>query len=99
MASYDVAVWLRTESMWPQITMIVQTATARDAVLAVLHARKVHRAVKVAVNADNGAISRWYGVTTLADGFVSQRATCLPMGMPIEQEVLVASGGGIPHES
>ena len=92
MASYDVAMWLRSENIWPEITLIVQAETARDAVVVVLHARLVRRAVKVAANAGDGFIHRWYGVTTIADSFDYQRGTCLRMGWPEEQQALV------PHE-
>jgi len=43
MASYDIAVWLRSEIIWPEITLIVQAETARDAVIVVLHARRIRR--------------------------------------------------------
>jgi hypothetical protein len=84
MASYDVAVWPRSENIWPETVLIVQAETAMDAVIATLHARRVRRAVKVAVNASDGCIHRWYGVTRLADGFAYQHVTCLPMGWPDE---------------
>jgi hypothetical protein len=90
MASYDVAIWLRSENVWPEITLIMQAETATDAVIMVLHARRVRRAVKVAAHAGDGCIHRWYGVTTLADGFDYQRATCLLMGWPEEQQALVS---------
>lgn len=93
MASYDVAMWLWSEETWPQITLMVQAQTVREAVSEVLHTRRVRRAVKVAVNAGDGFIYRWYGVTTLADGFDCQRATCLLMGRPVEQQALVGSEG------
>ena len=97
MASYDVAVWLRSEDTWPQITLLVSAATAREAVFKVLHARQVRRAVKVAVNSRDGFIHRWYGVTTLADGFGSQRTTCLPMGWPVAQPMMGASEEGMTY--
>jgi hypothetical protein len=93
MASYDIAVWLRSEIIWPEITLIVQAETARDAVIVVLHARRIRRAVKVAASAGDGCIHRWYGMTTLADGFDYQRATCLLMGWPEEQQAHVPRGG------
>ena len=92
MASYDVAMWLRSENIWPEIVLVVQAETAIDAVIVVLHARRVRRAVKVVANAGDGCIHRWYGVTTLADGFNFQRATCLPMGWPGEQQALISRG-------
>ena len=58
MASYDIAVWLRSENVWPEITLMVQAETARDAVIVVLHIRRVRRAVKVAANAGDGSIHR-----------------------------------------
>jgi hypothetical protein len=88
MASYDIAVWLRSENVWPEITLIVQAGTASDAMIAVLHARRVRRAVKVAASAGDGFIHRWYGVTRLADGFDYQRSTSLLMGWPEEQQAL-----------
>src|SRR5258706_12861693 len=92
MASYDVAIWLWSENVWPEITLIVQAETAIDAVIVVLRTRRVHRAVKVAAHAGDGCIYRWYGVTTLADGFDSQRATCVPMGWPGEQQAFISRG-------
>ena len=92
MASYDIAVWLRSENIWPEITLIVQAETATDAVIMVLRTRRVYRAVKVAASAGDGSIHRWYGVTTLADGFDYQRSTCLPMGWSEEQQALVSRG-------
>ena len=89
MASYDIAVWLRSENVWPEITVIVQAETARDGVIMVLHAQRVRRAVKVAANAGDGFIHRWYNVTTFAEGFDSQCSTCLQMGWPEEQQALV----------
>jgi len=99
MASHDVAMWLRSEKSWPEIILVVQAETAIDAVIAVLHARRVHHAVKVAVNAGDGFIHRWYGVTTLVESFDYQRVTWLPMGVPAEQQPLTGSGGGITYES
>jgi len=99
MASYDVAMWLRSEQSWPEIILVVQAETAIEAVIAVLHARRVHHAVKVAVNVGNGFIHRWYGVTTLVESFDYQRATWLPMGVSAEQLALVGSEGGITNES
>jgi len=90
MASYDVAMWLRSENVWPEITLIVQAETVRDAVIVVLRARRVRRAVKVAVNAGDGCIHRWYSVTTHVDGFDYQRSTCLRMGWPEKQQALVS---------
>ncbi|HEX6483946.1 MAG TPA: hypothetical protein VF043_34290 [Ktedonobacteraceae bacterium] len=75
-----MAVWPRSEHVWPEMVLIVQAETASDAVIVVLHARRVSRAVKVAASAGDGRIYRWYGVTTLVDSFDYQRATCLPMG-------------------
>jgi hypothetical protein len=89
MASYDIAMWLRSENIWPEITLIVQAETARDAVIVVLHARRVRRAVKVAANAGDGSIHRWYDVKTLVDGFDFRRATHLPMGWPEKQQALI----------
>ena len=40
-----------------------------------------------------------YGVTTLAESFDYQGATCLPMGRPDEKQALAGSGGGNIHES
>jgi hypothetical protein len=99
MASYDVAMWLRSENVWPEITLIVQAETAIDAVVMVLHARYVRRAVKVAANAADGCIHRWYGVTALADGFDYQCATCLPMGWSGEQQALISRGEERVHAS
>ena len=93
MASYDIAVWLRSENLWPEITLIVQVETAMDAVIVVLHARRVRRAVKVAASAGDGLIHRWYGVTRLVDSFDYRRVTCLPMGWPEEQQALVPHKG------
>jgi hypothetical protein len=93
MANYDVAMWLRSENTWPEMVLVVQAETASDAVIVVLHARRIHRAVKVAVNAGDGCIHRWYGMRTLVDGFGCQRATCLPMGWSEEQQALVPRGG------
>ena len=90
MASYDIAIWLRSENVWPEITLVVQAETARDAVIMLLRARRVYRAVKVAASAGDGFIHRWYGVTTIADGFDYQRGTCLRMGWPEEQQALVS---------
>lgn len=98
-ASYDVAIWLSSEKSWPEIILVMRAETAIDAVIAVLLARRVRHAVKVAVNARDGLIARWYGVTTLTDSFDYQRVTWLPMGMPAEQSALVASGGGTSDES
>ena len=78
-----MAVWLWSENVWPEIILFVQAETARDGVIVVLHARRVRRAVKVAANAGDGRIHRWYGVRTLTDGFDYQRATCLPVGWPV----------------
>lgn len=99
MASYDVAMWLHSEKSWPEIILVVQAETAIEAVIAVLHARLVHHVVKVAVNAGDGLIARWYGVTMLTESFDYQRVTWLPMGVPAEQLALVGSGGGKRHES
>lgn len=97
--SYDVAVWLRSEKVWPEIILMVQAETAIDAVTVVLHARRVRRAVKVAVSAGDSFTQRWYGVTMLADSFDYQRATWLPIGRPDENQALVSSEGGTIHES
>lgn len=86
MASYDVAMWLRSENVWPEMVLVVQAETAGDA-------------VKVAANAGDGHIHRWYGVTTLVDGFDYQCATCLLMGWPDEQQALVPRGGESVHTS
>ncbi|MHB8594608.1 MAG: hypothetical protein ACYDB3_09825, partial [Acidimicrobiales bacterium] len=99
MARYDVAMWLHSEKSWPDIILVVQAETAIDAVIAVLHARRVRHAVKVAVNAGDGFIHRWYGVTTLVESFDYERAVWLPMGCPAEQQPLAGSGGGITYES
>ena len=99
MASYDVAVWLRSEKVWPEIIVVVQAETAMDAVIVVLHARQVRRAVKVAVSAGTSFIHRWYGVRTLAESFDSQRARWLPMGRPDENQAATSSEGGTLHES
>jgi hypothetical protein len=99
MASYDVAMWLRSENIWPEMVLVVQAETARDAVIVVLRARQVRRAVKVAVNAGDGFIHRWYGVTTHVDGFDYRRATCLRMGWPDEQQALVPHEGANMHAS
>lgn len=99
MASYDVAMWLRSENVWPEITLIVQAETVVDAVIVVLHTRRVRRAVKVAANAGDGFIHRWYNVTTLADGFDYQSSTCLLMGWPEEQQALVPPGEENVHVS
>lgn len=94
MASYDVAVWLHSENVWPEIILNMQAETAIDAVIAVLHARRVRHAVKVAVNARDGTITRWYRVKTLVDSFDYERVTWLPIGVPEERLALVARGGG-----
>jgi len=99
MASYDVAMWVRSEKSWPEIILVMRAETAIDAVIAVLHARRVRRAVKVAASAGDGFIHRWYGVTTLVESFDYERMTWLPMGRPTEQQALVGSGGGNIHES
>lgn len=94
LASYDVAVWLWSEKSWPEIILVMQAETAIDAVIAVLLARRVRHAVKVAVNAKDGLITRWYGVTTLVDSFDYERVTWLPIGVPAERLALAATGGG-----
>lgn len=99
MASYDVAVWLRSEKSWPEIMLVVQAETALDAVIEVLLARRVRGAVKVAVKAGDGRIHRWYGVTTLVESFDYERVTWLPMGCPDEKLACVESGGGSKYES
>jgi len=99
MASYDVAMWVRSEKSWPEIILVVQAETAIDAVIAVLHARRVHHAVKVAASAGDGFIYRWYEVTTLVESFDYELMTCLPMGRPVEQQVLATSGSGAIDES
>ena len=76
MASYDVAVWLRSENVWPEIVVVVHAETPLDAAWKVLHIRGVRRAV----NCGDGTIQRWYGVITLIDGLAYDRMTCLPMG-------------------
>jgi hypothetical protein len=63
MASHGIAIWLRSENVWPEITLIVQAETAIDAVSVVLHARRVRRAAKVAASAGDGYIHRWYHIT------------------------------------
>lgn len=70
MASYDVAIWLRSETRWPEIVLLVQAETPIDAVLRTRHVR---HAAKIAVNTGQGSIQRWYEVTTLVDGFDYQR--------------------------
>lgn len=99
MARYDVAMWLWSEKSWPEIMLVMRAETEIDAVIAVLHARRVHHAVKVAVNARDGLIARWYGVTTLIESFDYKRVTWLPMGRPAEPSSFVASGGGTSDES
>ena len=91
-AGYNVAMWLRSENIWSGIVLDVQAETASDAVIVVLRTRRVRRAVKVVVSAGDRRIHRWYGVRTLADGFGSQRATCLPMGWLGEQQAFVPRG-------
>ena len=97
MASYDVAVWRWSENTWPQITLVVQAESAREAVIAVLGARQVRRAVKVAVNSGDGFIHRWYGVAMRSQGFDCQRSTCVPMGRPVEGQALVETEGEKTH--
>ena len=92
MASYDVAMWLQSENIWPEMVPVVQAETAVDTVIVVLRARQVRRAVKVAVSAGDGLIHRWYGVRTLADGFDYRHVTCLLMGWPEEQQALIPRG-------
>lgn len=93
MANYDVAVWLYAEKSWPEIILVMQAETAIDAVITVLHARRVRHAAKVAVNAKDGLITRWYGVTTLTESFDYERVTWLPIGVPDERLALAGSGG------
>jgi hypothetical protein len=69
MDGFDVAVWLCSLERWPEIVLLVHAPTAGEAVMLVLQARHVSHAVKVAVNAGDGVIQRWYEVTTLLDGF------------------------------
>jgi hypothetical protein len=84
MASYDVAMWLRSEKLWPEIILVVHAETARDAVWLVLQARRVHHAVNVAAHVFSDAhIARWHGVTTLVDRFDYQHETFLLMGVPV----------------
>ena len=40
MASYDVAMWLWSENIWPEIVLVVQAETALDAVIMVLRTRR-----------------------------------------------------------
>lgn len=94
MASYDVAVWLHSENVWPEIILNMQAETAIDAVITLLHVRRVHHAAKVAVNAKDGLITRWYGVKTLVGSFDYERVTWLPIGVPEERVTLAATGGG-----
>ena len=92
MAGSDVAMWLRSENIWSEMVLVVQAETALDAVIVELRTRGMRRAVKVVVSAGDRGIHRWYGVRTLADGFGSQRATCLPMGWLGEQQAFVPRG-------
>ena len=82
MASYDVAVWLRSESSWPSIVLTMHAETAAEAVGLILRTRRVRSAVKVAVNVGDGFLHRWYRVKTLVEGFDAQYETCLPIGVP-----------------
>lgn len=84
--------WLRSENIWSEMVLVVQAETALDAVIVVLRTRGMRRAVKVVVSAGDKRIRWWYGVRTLADGFGSQRATCLPMGWLGEQQAFVPRG-------
>src|SRR5438105_1829849 len=80
MASYDVAVWLRSENVWPEIVVVVHAKTPLDAAWKVLHTRGVRRATKVALSCGDGTIQRWNGVIKLIDGLAYDQMTRLPMG-------------------
>ena len=97
MASYDVAVWRWSEDTWPQITLVVEAESAHHAVIAVLRARQVRRAVKVAVNSGDGFIHRWYGLVMRSEGFDCQHCICVPMGRPVAGQAHVVGGEGRVH--